>query len=207
MPEVRGNLAAALARTEGPVGLASYSQGCCGVRDLFNVGDASRARVGAAGFIADPEMPQGVAYGKPDLVGWGVAGAGRDIPVPAWWIANDRDPIPNASPDSLLRDLADLTEFMSLTDVVLWGSKVLERVAANNWQNAWGADNPRNPFDVLRAKRRVDNAIGEALSYLPRMPLVNEAGGQHTAYDSAPYAGGSATGCEVLARLLEANVG
>ncbi|WP_067673677.1 PE-PPE domain-containing protein [Nocardia miyunensis] len=207
VPEGRDNLAAAIAATDGPVVLVGYSQGCCVVRELFDVGDASiLSRIAASGFLADPLMPKGAAYAKPTLAGWGVAGVGHEIPVPAWWIAGDRDPITNASPDSLLRDVADLTEFMSFTDVLTWGSKVLERLAANNWQNAWGADDPDNPFDVLDAKRRVDTAISEALAYLPRLPIVNEAGGQHTSYDSAAYLPGWPTGCELLARLIEAGV-
>ncbi len=201
------NLAQATAGTIGPIVLLGYSQGCTVAREFLSTpGMAESLGIVAAGFVADPQMPPGAAYGKPQQSGWGIAGKGGDVPVPAWWIANDNDPIPNASPDSLLRDVADLTEFMSFTDALTWGSRVLERVAANNWQNGWGAEDPDSPLDVLAAKRRVDTAISEALAYLPRMPIVNEAGGQHTSYDSAAYLPGWPTGCEQLAGLIEARV-
>ncbi|MFI5783133.1 PE-PPE domain-containing protein [Nocardia sp. NPDC051570] len=202
------NLAQTAAATTGPIVLLGYSQGCTVVREFLATPRVAEVLgVVAAGFVADPQMPPGAAYGKPQQSGWGIAGKGGDVPVPAWWIANDRDPIPNASPDSLLRDLADLTEFMTANDPIGWAAAVVGRLLKNNWQNGWGAKNPLNPFDVLRAKRRVETALAEAFAYLPRVPLLNDAGGQHTSYGIEPYVSlGSGAGCEVLASLIEANV-
>ncbi|WP_245677105.1 PE-PPE domain-containing protein [Nocardia acidivorans] len=202
------NLAQAAAGTIGPIVLLGYSQGCTVVREFLSTpGAAESLGIVAAGFVADPQMPPGAAYGKPQQSGWGIAGKGGDVPVPAWWIANDRDPIPNASPDSLLRDIADLTEFMTATDSIGWARAVIDRLLRSSWQNSWGAKNPLNLVDVWRARRRVDTALAEAFAYLPQVPVLNDAGGEHTSYGVEAYLSpGSGTGCEVLASLIEANV-
>ncbi|MFI5783937.1 PE-PPE domain-containing protein [Nocardia sp. NPDC051570] len=202
------NLAQAAVKMTDPIVLLGYSQGCTVVREfLATPGAAEDFGVVAAGFVADPQMPPGMAHGKPQQAGWGIAGKGGDVPVPAWWIANDLDPIPNASADSLLRDVADLTEFMTTTDPVGWAGAVIDRVLDHSWQNGRGAIDPVNPFDLRRTTRRVETALMETFSYLPRIPRINDEGGQHTSYAIEPYSGpGSATGCEVLAGLIEANV-
>ncbi|MBO0853945.1 MAG: PE-PPE domain-containing protein, partial [Nocardia sp.] len=157
VPEGSRNLAARIACCEGPVALLGYSQGCCVIRSLLEDADTTLiSRIAGVGFVADPLMPAGAAFGKPDLRGWGVAGAGRELAVPAWWVANDHDPIPLASPDSLLRDLADITEFMSFTDVVLWGRKLAQRISENTWQMPWTGELPGEPWDAGIARRRVD---------------------------------------------------
>ncbi|MGW1740469.1 PE-PPE domain-containing protein [Nocardia sp. NPDC001965] len=201
------NLTEAALAVGGPVVPLGYSQGAAVVRELLHrhaTGVGPHLDIRAAGFVADPQMWRGAAYGKAHLPGSGIAGPGGRITVPAWWIANDRDPIPCASPDSLLRSLADLTEFMTLTNVVEWGAAVLERVRTHRWQNV---PDP-SLLALLNAKRRVATATAEISAYLPWLPAVNEQGGQHTsAYIGKPYMPGSnETGCEVLARLLDAHV-
>ncbi|MEV0247390.1 PE-PPE domain-containing protein [Nocardia sp. NPDC050712] len=200
-------LAAAVEDADGPIILLGYSQGCTVVRELLaDTAITARDHVLGTGLVADPQMPHGLAVGKPHLAGSGVAGPGGDVAVPTWWIANDHDPICNASPDSLLRDLADLTEFMS-GDGIRWGTAVMDRLRHRSRQNAWGASEPGNPAAVQRAKRRVDTAIQEARAYLPFHPRLNATGGQHTSYSTVPYNGDGETGCELLARKITEQFG
>lgn len=204
------NATAVGAGVGGPLALLGYSQGATVVRELLRrhaAGIGPRLDIRGAGLIADPEMPRGAAYGKEELPGWGVAGAGPEVPrasrMPVWWIANERDPIPCASPNSLLRDVADLTEYMSLTDAAQWGTRMLDRIRARNWQNGYGAPQPVTLAGLRAAKRRADAAVSEVLAYLPPLPVVNPAGGQHSSYGVAPYLPGSrVSGCEVMARLI-----
>lgn len=202
------NAAQVAATIGGPVILLGYSQGATVARELLDRhahGIGPRLDIVAAGLVADPQMPAGAAHGKAGLVGYGVAGPGGKVTVPAWWIANDRDPIPAAAPGSLLRTAADLTEYMAVTDMAQWGSRVLARIRARNWQNGWGAAQPVTLAGIRAAKRRADSAAAEVMAYLPPVPVVNPAGGQHSSYAVAPYApGDSATGCEVMARILAA---
>ncbi|MFE3960833.1 hypothetical protein ACFXPS_42510 [Nocardia sp. NPDC059091] len=46
------------------------------------------------------------------------------------------------------------------------------------------AGNGPGRFDVLRAKRRIETALAEAFAYLPQVPALNDAGGQHTSTES-----------------------
>ncbi|WP_280424032.1 PE-PPE domain-containing protein [Nocardia carnea] len=200
------NLTKTALTVDGPIVPLGYSQGAAVVRELLHrqaTGVGPRLDIRAAGFVADPQMWRGAAYGKPHLPGYGVAGVGGRVSVPAWWIANDRDPIPAAAPDSLLRTVADLTEYMTLTNVVEWGERVLARLLAHQWQNVgftWQ--------EMLQTGERLNRTAAEVAAYLPWLPIVNEQGGQHTsAYIGDPYMPGNReTGCEVLARLLDAHI-
>lgn len=195
----------------GPLLLLGYSQGATVVRELLDRharGVGPRLDIRAAGLVADPQMPLGQAFGKSTLPGYGIAGAGGRIAVPAWWITNDRDPIPAAAPDSLLRTFFDATEYMSITDMAQWGARVLDRVRARNWQNGWGAQQPVTLASIREAKRRTAAAVEEVRAYLPPVPVLNPTGGHHSSYGVAPYLSGSPeSGCEVLARLILSRFG
>ena len=195
------NLARLIHDDPNPVVLLGYSQGATVVRtmlDLYAKGVYSGLDIRAAGLISDPEQPPGVAMHRGTQQGYGILGNGGYTSVPTWWIGNDRDPICNAAPDSLLRDLADLTTFFSFTDPVKWGADVRDRVLANTWQNTHS--NPPPVWDMRRSSRRFERALREALAYLP-VSIMNPTGGQHTSYHNAPYADGL-TGCQLLARIL-----
>jgi PE-PPE domain len=202
------NLQARLDATPGPVMMIGYSQGAVVIRQLLANRESARAVV-AVGFVADPHQPPGVVAG---CEGFGLAGDGPAIPtdVPVMWIADPADVICNASRDSLLRDFADLTAAMSVSDVRGWFRSLWEILRGNDFQNAMRTS--IGPRQWRKDVRRVRIAMAEIAGYLPRklmwrgLQIVNRAGGRHTAYDAEPLAGGTLSGCEILAQWLQVQV-
>ncbi|RPA58286.1 PE-PPE domain-containing protein [Gordonia oryzae] len=209
-------LAAALHAVVGPVMMIGYSQGAVVIRRLLADLDAradirALSRVGAVGFVADPHQPPGVVAG---CDGWGVAGPGPAIPerIPVWWVGAPEDMICNASRDSFVRDIADLTETLALATPRRWLSQTWKMVRSNSFQNA-GATSLR-PAQWLRDVERLGLAWREVRGYLPGviswrgMVIRNRVGGRHTAYHEEPYRRNSVTdplttGCEALAQWMQ----
>ncbi|WP_020107229.1 PE-PPE domain-containing protein [Nocardia sp. 348MFTsu5.1] len=202
------NLRDRLVATPGPVMLIGYSQGAVVIRNLLADRKSSRAVV-AVGFVADPHQPPGVVAG---CDGFGLAGEGPAIPtdVPVMWIADPADVICNASRDSLLRDFADLTAAMSIRDVRGWFRNLWQVLRGNDFQNATRTS--ISPRQWRQDVRRLRIVMAEIAGYLPRklmwrgLQIVNRSGGRHTAYDAEPLAGGTLSGCEVLAQWLQVQV-
>lgn len=211
--------AMATARAADPAGalmLIGYSQGAVVIRTLL--ADASAASekalldsVAAVGFVADPHQPPGVVAG---CDGWGVAGPGPALPssIPACWVGTPGDVICNASPDSLIRDLADLSAVFSVRGLGRWAGEVYTRVRAAELQNAaLTAISPRQwRTDLGRlavAAREVRGYLPSRLS-VPGLRWSNPLGGRHVSYDSEPYRRApltdpDGTGCEALAHWLQ----
>lgn len=198
-------LRARIDRTRGPIMLIGYSQGAVVVRDLLS-GDRRFPEVVAVGFVADPHQPPGVVAG---CDGFGLAGEGPPLPsdLPALWIADPHDVICNASDDSFLRDVADLTAALSVKDLRGWLRSLWQVLLSNGFQNA--ARTSIRPQQWRKDLRRLRVVAMEIAGYLPArlmwggLQIVNRRGGRHTAYGAEPLAGGELTGCEVLGQWLQ----
>lgn len=212
------NLADALAVVDGPVMLLGYSQGAVVVRrvvsGLAQRDPESTRRIVGIGLVADPHQPAGVVDG---CSGSGVAGEGDPLvdAVPARWIGAPDDMICNASEDSLIRDVADLTGRLGFTDrrtVGSWVASMWNTLRSNDFQNA--ARTACRPAQWRHDVRRLRRAAREIGGYLPESiswrgwTLRNRRGGRHTSYAVEPYRADSltecdATGCEILARWMQ----
>ncbi len=199
-----------MASTPGPIMLIGYSQGCVVIREALAAGPVDPSdlcRVVGIGFVADPHQPPGVVDG---CTGSGVAGPGRDLPegVATLWIADPADMICNADADSLVRDVADLTEAMSFGDLVGWVRRTGETLRRNAFQNA--ARTSFRPRQWRRDLTRLRRLALDVLGYLPILIVIggvrlrNRRGGRHTAYASEPLGGrGEYPGVAVLAHWLQ----
>jgi len=206
-------LSAEIAAARVPVMLIGYSQGAVVIRTaLAGPGGAELARkVSAVGLVADPHQPPGAV---PGADGWGVAGPGPDLPagLPVFWVGADDDVICNASPDSLVRDIADLTPSLSLLQPRHWLGDAAARIRSGRMQNA--ALTRFSPRQWWRDAARLGVAAREVLGYLPagwrlgRWRLTNRTGGRHVSYAAEPYRRApltdpDSTACQVLAGHLQ----
>jgi hypothetical protein len=199
------NLRARLDEISGPVMLIGYSQGAVVIRHVLSDTNAADSVV-AAGFVADPHQPPNAVEG---CEGFGLAGRGPDLPagLPALWIAHPGDVICNASADSFLRDVADLTAALSVSDVRGWLVSLWHVVRTNGFQNA--ARTSIHPRQWRKDLRRLRILAVELAGYLPtrvrwgQLMIVNRRGGRHTAYGAEPLGDGEFTGCETLAHWLQ----
>lgn len=208
------SLRQALTDTDGQVVIVGYSQGAVVVRrcvhELELDADLSIDRVIGLGFVADPHQPPGVVTG---CSGWGVAGEGPPLPgrIPAWWVGAPTDMICNAEPDSLIRDIADLTASLEFRRPLNWIRDMLVVLRDNAFQNAartslrpaqWGRDVHR-----LRAAWRAVRRYLPALIVWHSLVITNRDGGRHTAYCREPYrrlaTAPDTTGCQELAQWLQ----
>lgn len=198
-------LASIIAETAGPIMLIGYSQGCVVIRELL-ARDGLPGSVVGAGFVADPHQPPGVVAG---CDGFGLAGPGAVLPpeLPALWIADPHDVICNASDDSFLRDVADLTAAMSVRDLRGWLRSLWQVLTSNGFQNA--ARTSIRPRQWRKDLRRLRVVVLEIAGYLPArlmlggLKVINRRGGRHTAYAAEPMVGSDLTGCQTLAQWLQ----
>lgn len=202
-------LIAAVRSVDGPVALIGYSQGCAVIREVLgrmSTGDVVLPSVVSVGLISDPQQPAGAVAG---CSGRGVAGIGPALPdhVQVMWIGHPHDMICNASDDSYIRDVADLTRWMSFRTPKLWLAHLWSLVRSNGFQNA--AKTGLSPRQWVRDARRLRVAARELAGYLPRSlvwrtyRVSNPAGDRHIAYASEPLDNSGLTGCEVLAQWLQ----
>lgn len=197
-------LTAEIAQTDGPVMLIGYSQGCTVIRSALPT--LNRANIIGVGLISDPQQPAGVIEG---CEGHGVAGDGPDIQprIPVKWIGHPQDMICNASDDSYIRDIADLTRWMSFSQARVWAGKVWELLRSNAFQNA--QKTRFSPKQWRTDLRRIRTAFLEVLGYLPtklnlnRFQLKNPRGGRHISYAIEPLDDSGLTGCELLASWMK----
>lgn len=181
---VEKGLSALLARLEEdlrPVVLIGYSQGAAVVSALLDalsnphtVGGLRKRIIGAV-LLANPNRPQGSdTLGPiPDTSGFGITYT-PEYPTPARVVptievAHPLDPICSADPDSMLRSIARITEFLSFTNLDKWGKDVLADAQAIDWMAK-----VQSFSDVTYQANRFHRAIGEALGYIT---------GRHTAYN------------------------
>ncbi|MBA4026245.1 MAG: PE-PPE domain-containing protein [Gordonia sp.] len=200
------HLATAIAETPGPIMLIGYSQGCVVIRELLARDGLLRSGVVAAGFVADPHQPPGAVDG---CDGFGLAGPGAPLPreLPALWIADPDDVICNASDDSFLRDVADLTAALSVRDLRGWLRSLWQVLTSNSFQNA--ARTSIRPRQWRKDIQRLRVVAVEIAGYLPArlmlggLKVVNRRGGRHTAYAAEPMVGSELTGCQTLVQWLQ----
>ncbi|ORM37052.1 PE-PPE domain-containing protein [Williamsia sp. 1135] len=200
------HLSTAIAETEGPIMLIGYSQGCVVIRELLARDGHLLGNVVAAGFVADPHQPPGAVAG---CDGFGLAGPGAPLPrdLPALWIADPDDVICNASDDSFLRDVADLTAGLSVRDLRGWLRSLWQVVTSNSFQNA--ARTSIRPRQWRKDVQRLRVVALEIAGYLPArlmlggLKVVNRRGGRHTAYAAEPMVGSDLTGCQTLVQWLQ----
>lgn len=189
--------------TDGPIMLIGYSQGCSVIRAVLP--ELNGRNVLAVGLISDPQQPTGAVDG---CDGHGVAGVGPRIPahIPVQWIGHPQDMICNASDDSYIRDIADLTRWMSFTQIGEWARKVWNLIRRNAFQNA--QKTRFCPAQWRTDVRRLRTALIELLGYLPasmewsRWQWRNTRGGRHVSYASEPLDADGRTGCQVLASWM-----
>ncbi|MFZ2510891.1 MAG: PE-PPE domain-containing protein [Gordonia sp. (in: high G+C Gram-positive bacteria)] len=198
---LRGAVEGAAAENPGgAIMLIGYSQGAVVIRALLGnpANEPLLPAITAVGFVADPHQP-------PDVVdscaGWGVAGPGPELPgeIPAHWVGAADDVICNAGPDSLIRDVADLTGVLSVGRLRHWFGDMVGRVVGADLQNA--ARTRFSPAQWRRDVQRVASAVREVRGYLP-------SGGRHVSYSDEPYRSApltdpESTGCQVLAHWLQ----
>lgn len=197
-------LTAEIAQTDGPVMLIGYSQGCTVIRSALPT--LNRANIIGVGLISDPQQPAGVIEG---CEGHGVAYDGPEIQpwIPVKWIGHPQDMICNASDDSYIRDIADLTRWMSFSQARVWAGKVWELLRSNAFQNA--QKTRFSPKQWRTDLRRIRTAFLEVLGYLPtklnlnRFQLKNPRGGRHISYAIEPLDESGLTGCELLASWMK----
>ncbi|MFW0790175.1 PE-PPE domain-containing protein [Gordonia sp. CPCC 205333] len=211
------NLANAFETSSGPVMMLGYSQGAVVVRrfiaQLQATEPAALKRVLGLGLVADPHQPAGAVDG---CDGFGVAGPGARVDlVPAYWVGAADDMICNASSDSLIRDIADLTGQLGFNGRRAIRSSihsVWETLSNNKFQNA--DRTVISPSQWRRDIGRLSVAAREVAGYLPTViawrgfAVHNDRGGRHTSYSVEPYRSCSltereATGCEILARWMQ----
>lgn len=198
-------LAESINEASGPIMLIGYSQGCVVIRELL-ARTGTPPGVVAAGFVADPHQPRGAV---PGCEGFGLAGRGSELPagLPTLWIADSDDVICNASDDSILRDVADLTAALSIRDLRGWLRSLWQVLTSNGFQNA--ARTSVRPAQWRRDLRRLRVVVVEIAGYLPvrlmlgGLQIINRRGGRHTAYGVEPCAGSDLTGCVTLAQWLQ----
>lgn len=194
------SLLAALSRVSGPVMLIGYSQGCSVIRSAL--AELHGSNIIGVGLISDPQQPVGALEG---CDGYGVAGVGPDVPpwIPARWIGDPQDMICNASDDSYIRDIADLTCWMSFTQTRVWVRNIWKLLHSNTFQNA--QKTRFSPSQWRADLRRIRTAFLEVLGYLPNQlnlrnfQIHNRRGGRHVSYASEPFDDSGLTGCQVLA--------
>lgn len=202
-------LIAAIDVTEGPVALIGYSQGCSVVRELLGrmvSGELTLPSIMAVGLVSDPQQPAGAV---PGCEGRGVAGIGPAVPseVAVMWIGHPQDMICNASDDSYIRDIADLTGNMTFRTPKTWLRQLWNLVRSNGFQNA--AKTRLSPGQWVKDARRLRVAAHELAGYLPRSlvwrryRLTNSSGGRHIAYATEPLDDSGLTGCQILAQWLQ----
>ncbi|CAM3744338.1 cutinase family protein [Tsukamurella ocularis] len=122
--------------------------------------------------VADALRPAGTdsngATGSRNFNGWGVAGQRPITTVRARWYSIRGDVICDATPDSLVRDIADFSEWMGFTwqDVIAWPGKLLALARNQAWQNAgWWQRFRRDPATLLELAPRGARAVEEIRGY------------------------------------------
>jgi pimeloyl-ACP methyl ester carboxylesterase len=183
-----------------PVFLIGYSQGSTVVSaflDLLAAGHYPdlKDRIAGAVLLANPARPDGAPTLGPRHVGsYGITYDPKNPTparvVPAIEVANPQDGICSAAPDSFLRDLAIVTEFMSFVDLATWGQSLLTAAEAIDWKALATAQN----LDLVYQFNRFSRSVGEAVGYVT---------GRHTAYNVENVPGTVITYTDLAAKWID----
>ncbi|MBF6410990.1 alpha/beta hydrolase family protein [Nocardia farcinica] len=141
----------AIRATPARVVVGGYSQGARIAGDLaaeIGRGLHPDLEVEGCALIADPLRPVGAGMpGRPVASGYGISGQRFITDIPAWWAAVEGDPITALPAGNPLRSVADVTEYMTLSDPVSaqrWGEDLLRRAVEGRWQRWWSPANWRS---------------------------------------------------------------
>lgn len=155
--------------------IVGYSQGAVVAGNVAaQLTDDLAAAVVGVYLVADALRPRGMdsnghtLWAAQHFNGHGVAGQRAITTVRARWYSIKGDVICDATPDSLVRDVADLTEWMGFTwqDVITWPGKLLKLLREQQWQNAgWWQRFRRDPATLLELAPRGARAIDEIRGY------------------------------------------
>lgn len=147
----RAALLDAIRATPNRVVIAGYSQGAGIVGDVaaeIGAGKHPDLEVLAAAMIADPGRPQlGGIPSRPAASGYGISGERPIVGMPAYWAANEGDPICALPAGNPLRSIADITEYFSLrsiADAQRWALSLIDRAKTGQWQRWWSPANWRD---------------------------------------------------------------
>lgn len=144
----RAALIDAIQASSNHVVIAGYSQGAAVAGDVAAMIDANgNLEVFCAALIADPRRPVGGGMpGRAPASGYGISGERPIRGVPAYWAANEGDPITALPAGNPLRSVADMTEYFSLRSVVdaeRWALNLVSRARSGQWQQWWSPANWR----------------------------------------------------------------
>ncbi|WP_280194191.1 PE-PPE domain-containing protein [Nocardia farcinica] len=138
----------AIRATPARVVVGGYSQGARIAGDLaaeIGRGLHPDLEVEGCALIADPLRPVGAGMpGCPVASGYGISGQRFITDIPVWWAAVEGDPITALPAGNPLRSIADVTEYMTLSDPVSahrWGEDLLRRAVEGRWQRWWSPAN------------------------------------------------------------------
>jgi pimeloyl-ACP methyl ester carboxylesterase len=196
-----GALLAILQADLRPVVLTGYSQGAAVVSALLDLIAAGhypelKGRIIGAVLLANPARPdtQTETLGPKQVPGYGITYNPLE-PAPARVVravevANPDDAICSAAPDSLLRGLGKVTEFMSFVDLQTWGTALYFEALEIDWRA-----NAKNMFGIAYQLTRFNRSVGEAFGYLT---------GRHTAYNVEWVPGTSTTYTDMSVRWVQA---
>lgn len=152
-------LVQAIRDSPNPVIVAGYSQGAAVAAEVAaDIEHYPDLDVRAAALIACPSRPRGMCVGA-DPGGYGVVGEQAITTMPVLHAAAFRDPICALPEGSMLRSLADMSAYMSISsphDFVQWGSSIVDLAVRQRFQRWWAPQNWRDTADV----------IGQANAYL-----------------------------------------
>jgi len=165
-----------------PVYVVGFSQGSVVAGELSWHPNVARTYL-----FADPHRPPYQNVGNGHMRGPGLAGTKHRSGI-VHQLAIPDDVITSASPDSLLRSLADFTAMMG-PDVVKWAMHSFETIKRNQHQKiSW-----RHPQESLKVLR---------LAHEARMDLEGYLGGRHVQYPHLKIPGLHVTYTEWVVRSL-----
>lgn len=178
----------------------TYSQSCTFANSLLAIGEFEPEVFAGTANLGNPWRRKGSYIGPiaPAAGSYGIAGEvflpsdkvfSLDVVAPGDTITEARD-------DSLLRSVADFTEYMS-TDLLAWATECIDLVRDEGWQLA-----KQEQRGILYALQQVNQAIVDARRYLPYDQYLNPTGGRHTAYGVEKVPGFDYTWSEMLAHAL-----
>lgn len=172
---------------EKPIVLLGYSQGAAiatKIAEMVNKDPMSVAMpVIGVGTLGSPaHNPINAVPGKKTRDGhYGISGKAIDLSTGMATRLCDMvvpgDPIAEIAQWALLRDVADFTEYMSLSSPDVWADQTRRLIKSRGFQNA-----ARRRVGPLGTAILVSEAAADLRRYLPYTRILNPLGGRHTAY-------------------------